>query len=196
MSIWKDISKGIADFAPTIAQSILPGPVGGIASIGIKALTDKLGITEEEAKDPKKIKKAVENITADQALSLKKEENEFLIKMESLGIDKRKLYNSEMQSARDREIKTGDSKDLKTIAWVFIIGFFISVIAMFVLLGFSSKLGMSAAVFAAVCTQVGNTIGMLSAKVNQILSYFFGDSASGSSMGKELTKTLNKNIYK
>lgn len=193
MGIWDSISKSIAEFAPTIAKAILPGPVGGLASLGIQALTEKLGLTSDA--DPKDIEKAVKAMTHQEALELKKEDNAFTLRMEELGVDRQKLFNSDRSSARDRDLKSGDGST-KKIAWVFIVGFFLSAVGVFVLLGFSGKLGLSDIAFTAIVSLSSGLLGQLGSKVDQILSFFFGDSENGNTMGKELTKTIAKNINK
>jgi hypothetical protein len=189
-NIWKSISEGIADFAPTIAKTILPGPIGGIASLGIKALTDMLGLTSEEAKSPKAIKKAVENMTPELALELRKENNSFLTKMKELGIEEHKLFNDGRASARDREVKTGQS--IMPITWVFIVGFFITIMAIPCMIIWGS--GLKPMVFTALMSTLNLIVGLLGGKVAQILSYYYGDSENGNTMGKQLTKTLDNNL--
>ena len=170
---WKNLVRTVA---PGLATA-LGGPLAGAAVQTISsAVLGKPDGTEEE------VAVAVASGGADALLKLKEAENTFAIKMKELGVDLEKVHSGDRASARDREVKTGDRATPRVLAFV-IVGGFLSMVAS-VLLGKVS--GITDPVAAGM---IGTLIGYVSAKADQVISYYFG-SSSGSA---EKTALLAKN---
>lgn len=163
---WQNVIKTVAPWIGTA----LGGPLGGMA---VGAIADALGLPE---KTTDAVKQALAGVTAEQMLALKKADLDFQAKMQELGfthIEKlAELEFKDRDSARNREIQTRDNTN-KILAFV-IIGAFIAMVGA-TLMGWTKAESVLA----------GTLIGYLSAKAEQVLSYYFG-STSGSSRKTEL----------
>lgn len=158
---WKSI---VGTVAPTIATA-LGGPLAGMAT---KAIAGALGLAEDTDADA--VAAAVSNATPDQLLALKQADQAFGVRMRELDIDLERIAAGDRDSARKREAATGDWTP-KVLAFVIIGGFF-GVVA-FVLGKGMTGMDAAAAAFA------GTLVGYVSAKAEQVVSYYFG-SSSGS----------------
>lgn len=158
---WKSI---VGTVAPTIATA-LGGPLAGMAT---KAIAGALGLSEDTDDDA--VATAVANATPDQLLALKQADQTFAVRMRELDIDLERIAAGDRDSARKRETATGDWTP-KVLAFVIIGGFF-AVVA-YVLGKGLNDMDAAAAAFA------GTLVGYVSAKAEQVVSYYFG-SSSGS----------------
>jgi len=158
---WKNLVRTVA---PGLATA-LGGPLAGAAVQTIStAVLGKPDGTEEE------VAIAVASGGADALLKLKEAENAFAIKMKELGVDLEKVHAGDRNSAREREAKTGDVWTPRILAAT-IIGGFLAMVAS-VLLG--KVTGITDPVAAGM---IGTLIGYVSAKADQVVSYYFGSSA-------------------
>jgi hypothetical protein len=158
---WKNLVRTVA---PGLATA-LGGPLAGAAVQTIStAVLGKPDGTEEE------VAIAVASGGADALLKLKEAENAFAIKMKELGVDLEKVHANDRASAREREAKTGDVWTPRILAAT-IIGGFLAMVAS-VLLG--KVTGITDPVAAGM---IGTLIGYVSAKADQVVSYYFGSSA-------------------
>jgi hypothetical protein len=158
---WKNLVRTVA---PGLATA-LGGPLAGAAVQTIStAVLGKPDGTEEE------VAIAVASGGADALLKLKEAENAFAIKMKELGVDLEKVHAGDRNSAREREVKTGDVWTPRILAAT-IIGGFLAMVAS-VLLG--KVTGITDPVAAGM---IGTLIGYVSAKADQVVSYYFGSSA-------------------
>lgn len=158
---WKSL---LGTVAPTIATA-LGGPLAGLATkgiIGALGLGDGAGEAEISA--------ALSGATPDQLLAVKKADQQFKLDMERIGVDLERIAADDRNSARDRE-KTVKDATPKVLATVIIGGFLGTVF--FVLAGYVE--GLKDPLTAAL---VGTLIGYVSAKADQVVSYYFGSSAS------------------
>lgn len=157
-----DWKKTLAAVAPALATA-LGGPLAGVAT---KAISE--AVLGKPDGDEAEIAAAIQSGGADALVKLKEANNQFLIRMRELDLDLDKLLvNAEVgdrANARQREAQTGDSWTMRTLA-ALVIGAFIAVVWA-VLFGGSAVDGALA----------GTLIGYLSAKADQILSYYFGSS--------------------
>jgi hypothetical protein len=112
---WKSIVGAVA---PTIGTA-LGGPLGGMAA---QAITGALGI-KTDAKEGD-IARAVASATPDQLLAIKKAEIEFAKRMRELDIDLERIAAGDRDSARQREVRTGDHWTPRILACVVTVGFF------------------------------------------------------------------------
>lgn len=163
---WKSIVKSVAPMLGTA----LGGPLGGIAGA---ALSKALG--GEGKADEAVLAEAVKNATPEQLLAIKNADYAFKIQMEELGyksaIDLEKIAYEDRNSAREREIKTGDSWTPRVIAGIVVFGFLWSVY--YVLSGRVAGLKDPATI-----GMIGTLIGYISAKADTIIGYYFGSSSS------------------
>ncbi len=158
---WKGI---VGTVAPTIATA-LGGPLAGMA---VKAIGGALGLGDGASE--RDVATAMASATPDQLLALKKADQDFAVRMRELDIDLDRIAAADRDSARRREVDTKDWTP-KVLAFVIIGGFF-AVVA-YVLGKGMTGMDAAAAAFA------GSLVGYVSAKAEQVVSYYFG-SSSGS----------------
>lgn len=153
--------------APTVATA-LGGPLAGIA---VKIVADKLGIPEATQES---VVDALTNgkLTSEQLaglkqaeLELQRQENELQFKFAELDVQREKIASDDRASARMRE---SDTKDItnRVLAGVIVAGFLAT--AFGVLSGVADGVDSVLA---------GTIIGYVSAKADQVVSYYFGSSA-------------------
>ena len=160
MKDWKDL---IAAVAPTIATA-LGGPMAGFA---VRTLSNTL-LGHENGSEAD-IVQAINVSGPDALLKIKEADNAFAIRLKELDIDIEKIGVEDRASAREREVKTGDSKTLRVLAAMVMGGFLVSV--WFVLTGQAKGLSDPS-----IAATIGTLIGYLSAKADQVVSYYFGSS--------------------
>lgn len=159
---WKKI---VGSVAPTLATA-LGGPLAGVAVKTIAGqLLGKDTATEEE------VEKAVLSSDPQSLLRLREIDLEFQKFISDAGIKLEEIAASDRNSARKREVETHDSWTPRVLATVIIGGFLWCVYA--VLSGYVKELKDPM-----IATLVGTMIGYTSAKADQIISYYFGSSAS------------------
>lgn len=162
---------------PWIGAAITGGPVG-IAGMALKTLNDKLGTKAKNAQDAEA---AFVNATPEQILALKEADNAFAIRMKELGIqeveDLEKIAAADRDSARNREIKTGDSWTPRLIAGAFVGGWF-----------FVQWFVLHHIVPAEMMPLVGRTLGTLDTVLGIIVGYYFGSSAGSRSKDETISK--------
>ena len=178
---WEKVGKNVAEFAPAIGAAI-GGPVGSVVGLGVRALCDLFGI-EPDAKDAaEQMDAALNSMTPEQAIALKKADQDFQKEMKSLDVDVFKYEVQDRDSARQREMKVG-SWDTRVLSWLIVGGFGVTVWA--VLSG-----NMSTVVDGMVA---GTLIGYVSSKADVVVSYFFGSSMGSKQktdqLGQALTRT-------
>jgi hypothetical protein len=150
--------------APTIATA-LGGPLAGLA---VEAVSKALGVDGEQAKamlDEGKM-------TADQIAQVKVAELELQKQAQALGLNFEQLAVEDRKSAREMQVAT-KSYLVPSLAIIIVISFIGVVVG--TLAGFS-KIESAMA---------GTLIGYLSAKAEQVISFYFGSSA-GSQRKDEL----------
>lgn len=172
---WKNLVKTVAPWIGTA----LGGPLGGMA---VGAVADALGLSErtEDA-----IKTAILGASPEQMLLLKQADQQFALRMQELGFQNTKdmeaLAVADRDSARKREVATGDIGTPRFLAGI-IVGSFLFMV-WYVLSG--KVEGLKDPVAAGM---IGTLIGYVSAKADQVVSYYFGSSAGSA----EKTKLLRQ----
>lgn len=155
---WKQI---IGTVAPWIA-SALTGPLGGMA---VGAAADALGLSE---KTESALKAAIQGVTPEQMMALKNADQAFELKMQELGFTHierlEELAAQDRASAREREAKVADHTN-RNLAY--------AVLAAFIAMATVTLMGWAKAE----SVLAGTIIGYLSAKAEQVLSYYFGSTA-------------------
>lgn len=166
-----DWKKTVSAVAPALGKALtVVNPMAGLAMQAVSAaFLDKPDGSEDE------IAAAVASASPDQLLLLKQADNQFQIDLERIGVDLAKIAQQDRDSARKREVALGGYSN-QVIAGVLILGFFAVIYAIFkdksLLVGEAALL-------------VGVIFGQLSAKIDQIVSYFFG-STKGSAAKTEI----------
>ncbi len=158
--IWTGVTSLISTVAPTIATA-LGGPLAGTA---VSAITGALGL---DATTPaKEIVAAVQKADPETLLKLKQAEQDFQATLAKLDVDLERIAADDRASARDREKAVG-STAINILADIVIVGFFATV--GYVLSGRVGLTGEQGVL-------VGTVVGYVSAKADQVVSYFFGSS--------------------
>ncbi|MFN7726299.1 MAG: hypothetical protein ACK5QH_14625 [Rubrivivax sp.] len=169
---WKKIVGAVA---PTLATA-LGGPLAGMAAAAVSdALLGKPNGTDAE------IATALQAGGPDALLRLKQADQAFAVRMQELGIDLERVHANDRADARGREVKTGDKATPRVLAGLIVGGFLLMV--WFVLAGHVG--GLKDPVAAGL---IGTLIGYVSAKADQVVSYYFGSSAGSA----EKTALLGK----
>lgn len=165
-----DILKKIA---PTAATMLL-GPLGGMA---VSAIGEALGIDEPTQE---KIEQAFTGgqLSGEQIAAVKLAEVALKQRLAEFNIRAEELVVEDRQGARQREMKVGGIT-VPLLAWV-IVGAFVGMAAG-VLFG-----GMKADSVIA-----GTIIGYMSAKAEQVLSYYFGSSRGSEEKTGLISKMTN-----
>lgn len=159
---WKKI---VGTVAPTLATA-LGGPLAGIA---VKTIATQLLGKEDATED--EVEAAILNAQPQTLLQLKQIEFEFKKTMVDAGVKFEEIASADRSNARSREIDAKDSWTPRVLATVVIGGFLYCVYAVFSGYIVDLKDPM-------IATLVGTMIGYTSAKADQIVSYYFGSSAS------------------
>lgn len=162
---WKRI---VGTVAPALATA-LGGPLAGVA---VKTIGDKILGKPDATED--EVAAAVAAADPNMLIKLKEIDAEFNKAMLDAGIKLEEIAAGDRASARLREVNTHDSWTPRVIATVVIGGFLFCVYA--ILGGHVQDLKDPF-----VSGLIGTMIGYTSAKADQIVSYYFGSSASSKS---------------
>lgn len=148
---------------PTVATA-LGGPLAGVA---VNFIADKLGLEE---KTVEAVQAAISGATPEQLVQLKQIDADLQKYFAGLGIKLEEVAAADRASARDREVKSGDRLTPRILATVIVSGFLCTV--WYVLSGQVQALKDPVA-----AGLIGTLIGYVSAKADQVVSYYFGSSA-------------------
>lgn len=172
MSInWKTI---VGSVAPVLATA-LGGPLAGVA---VKTIaTQVLGKPEATQQE---VETAVLEADPQMLLKLRTVDLEFKKTMLDAGVKLEEIASADRNSARDREVKTSDHWTPRILASIVMGGFLGCVYA--VMSGYVQ--GLKDPMVAGL---VGTLIGYCSAKADQVVSYYFGSSASSKSKDETLS---------
>jgi hypothetical protein len=167
---WKDIAGAVGKAAP-ILGTLLGGPAGGAVG-GL--IASALGT----GNDPAEVQAALAN--PDAAIKLREVEARRQVELEALAVDMAKAElaasTADRASAREREVKTGDTLTPRTLAMLVTVGFF-GVLAWLLSYGKPDTGGDALLVM----------LGALGGAWASIISYYFGSSA-GSAAKTEILK--------
>jgi hypothetical protein len=160
-----DWKKVVGTVAPTLAAA-LGGPLAGVA---VKTIATQL--LGEEGASEQQVAEAIASANPQTLIRLREIDTEFKKTMADMGVQLEKIAADDRNSARVREVQTGDHATPRILATVIIGGFLWS--AYYVLSGRIASLKDPT-----IATMVGTIIGYTSAKADQVVSYYFGSSAS------------------
>lgn len=157
MKLLDSFGSLLRQVAPTIATA-LGGPVAGMA---VRALS--VGLLGRDDGNENDLAAVLAAATPDQVTEIKRIDADFQVKMKQLDIDLEALVVSDRKSARD--MQTQVRSNLVPALAIFIVVSFVSV-TVATLLGYTKIDSVLA----------GTLIGYLSAKAEQIISFYFGSS--------------------
>ena len=163
-----DWKKTLGTVAPTIATA-LGGPLAGLA---VQAIGGIFGLGDNPTED--QLKTAMQGATPADFLALKKAEQDFLVRMEELGIERERLIYSDKDSARKREMEVKD----KTPAILGLTCILLTVLmeGWVLLQGYPEQIPGEV---------IGRILGTWDAATMAVLYYYFG-SSSGAARKDEL----------
>lgn len=168
---WKQI---IGAVAPSLATA-LGGPLAGVA---VKAIaTQMLGKPDASEEE---VETAVLTADPKSLIELRRIDGEFKKAMSDAGIQLERIAADDRASARQREVSTHDIWTPRVLAAVVLVGFLYCIYAVLngKVVGLADPL---------VAGMVGTLIGYASAKADQVVSYYFGSSASSKAKDKTLS---------
>ena len=177
---WKNIVGAVA---PTIATA-LGGPLAGLA---VRTLSNTLLGHENGSED--EISAALSGASGDQLVRLREADVNFQTTMKSLDVDLERIAAQDRTSARQRETITGDVWTPRVIAAMVLGGFLFSVA--WVLTG--QVKGLTDPVIVGI---IGTLIGYVSAKADQVVSYYFGSSAGSSAKTSAMADAMANGVKK
>ena len=177
---WKGIVRAVA---PTIATA-LGGPLAGL---GVKALSDALLGHSEGTEDD--IARALSAASNADLVKLREIDAQFAAQMKALDVDLERIAAADRDSARRREAASGDAWTPRMIGTLALGGFLWSVY--WVLSG--NVTGMTDPTTVAL---VGTLVGYVSAKADQVVSYYFGSSAGSARKTEAMSEAMEKGIRK
>ena len=167
MNILNTAKEILGVVAPTLGTA-LGGSMGGMAG---KMIADALGVDNNE----KAISDAISNATPEQLAQIKKIESDFKVQMKALDIDLERIAASDRDSARRREIETGDKIP--------------AVIAILTMVSFFAYIGAVTFWDAARGADVGFVniaVGWLGGTASTVVAYYFGSSSGSAKKDKML----------
>jgi hypothetical protein len=173
---WRDVVGAVA---PTIATA-LGGPLAGAA---VKTLSNVLLGHENGSESD--LAAAIGTASPDTLAQIKKAESDFQIRMRELEIDVDRIAAADRDSARKRESSTGDFWTPRIIGGLTLGAFIWAVWA--VLSGYVRGLTDPAVVGI-----IGTLIGYVSAKADQVVSYYFGSSSGSKEKTQAMSDALSK----
>lgn len=117
---WKD---AVGKIAPVLGMA-LTGNLPGAAASAIGAIADALGL---DAKTPEAVEAAMKGMTPEQAVALKRADQEFALaqikELNRAAEESERIASQDRDSARKREIAVMDSTP-KILAYIVTVGFF------------------------------------------------------------------------
>jgi len=187
---WKDLANKFFKFAPMVG-TVLGGPAGAAAGGLISIIGNAFGLTPEET-TPEKINHL---LATDPQAAIKMAEIEAnnKVELQKMILEQERIRLADVASARAREVeitKATGKRDINLyiLSYLFIIGFFVSIITMLVL-SLSGKLPESMPDY--VVFLLGSLFGTLTSGTGAVIQYFFG-SSMGSSKKSEFIEKIEK----
>lgn len=158
----KDIGGSIATYAPALGAALAPvtGGMSAVIGSGIGILGKVFGLGDKP--DPDALKQAI-STDPQAALKLALADKEWQLQMYQAETDRLKVQIDDIKSAREREVAVKDNVN-RNLAFIIVVSFIVMV-------------GGTLAGYAKVDSALmGTLVGYLSAKAEQVLSYYFGSS--------------------
>ena len=144
------------------------GNVPALVAMAASQLSQSFGTDIAPTADA--IVKAVQGATPEQLLSMKQADNDFAIKMQAMGFahleELQQVAATDRADARNREIKTGDSRTPQILAALVLVGWL-------TVQGFL----LTHVIDASMRELIARVLGTLDSALTLVLSYYFGSSA-------------------
>lgn len=173
--ILKAVGGGGGDLLAVIAPTLATAAGGPLAGMAVTKLMGGLGINVDDVDADKHLDAVLQNPTAEQLTTIKQIDADFKKEMGKQQIDLERIVAADRDSARNREIQTGDNTN--------------KVLAFAVTAGFFGVLGMLA--FAELpegTRQIVNImVGFLGAGFGSVMQYYFGSSKGSKDKTAALT---------
>ncbi|EKD22656.1 MAG: hypothetical protein ACD_84C00020G0004 [uncultured bacterium] len=208
-----DIKTAIGSYAPILAKMLL-GPLAGGA---VGSLVEVLGLTPSgnQDKDVDAIGKVIQsgNLTPDQIMAIKKEDQRHAEIISQQGIDLTKINNDHIQAMKAFEMQeaglvvddvknarehNANSKEMWYFAW-FVMGIF-AIVMISVLVGCYFLLEKTVAVnpnlAVAIAGLVGSVVGYVAANAQTVINFIFGGSIGSRNSAKGLADSTKQAIGK
>lgn len=167
---WDDVRDVVATVAPTVATA-LGGPLAGMAVGQLsEALLGRRDATEAEIRD------AIRMATPDDLLKLRTLEQDFRLKMQEAGVKLERIAADDRDSARRRQIETGDATP--SLLGVCIVAGFFGVLTLVIFYDLPEGGGDVFKIL----------LGSLGAMTVQVGNYFFGSSAGSAAKNRMITE--------
>lgn len=163
---WKNLVKTVA---PALGTA-LGGPLGGMAARAVAG-----AVLGNEDAGEKELAAALAGASPDILLKLKEADQQFAVRMRELDIDLDKIAAADRDSARQRQVQSGD-RTPQHLAYIYTLGLFAMLIALTI---------AGDRIPDAVMPLLQTAAGVLFAMVYASKDYFFGSSA-GSKQKTEL----------
>jgi hypothetical protein len=178
MSGFTDKAKAvIAAVAPTIGTA-LGGPFGALAGA---VLAKALGVDTKDAESA--VTAAIATGDPEVLLKLKTAEQDFIIKLEELGIQRDKLAFDDLANARAREVSLRDSTP-KQLAWMIIGGFLVvSAAQLIAMIGWAEQVNK---IPSQGWLLIGNISGYLANEAKQAAAYYFGSTIGSKEKDRDI----------
>lgn len=177
---WKAIVKAVA---PSIATA-LGGPLAGL---GVKAISEALlGHSNGTEAD---IAKAMADASGPDLVKLREIDAQFAAQMKALDVDLERIAAGDRDSARKREVQSGDAWTPRIIGGMALGGFLWA--TYWVLSGQVAGLTDPTTV-----ALVGTLVGYVSAKADQVISYYFGSSVGSARKTEAMSDAMQKGVTK
>ncbi len=182
----KSLGQTVVNAAPFLGAALgtaFGGPAGtALGTLAGNALKKAFGV---ETDDPAALKAAIEQ-DPQAAAKLAMAELEFKMELQRMDNDLTKAFLSDVQSARDREVKVVQAtgkKDLSTevMAWLIILGFFTVLI-----------LRMCIQIEPGQTENVGMLIGCLITMTTTIVAYKWGSSRGSAEKSATISEAMRK----
>lgn len=151
----------LKQLAPT-AATLLSGPMAGMAVDAIGKALGMSDATKEQVKDVL----TSGTVTGEQMAALKQVEADLKLRLKELDVDLEKIQAADRDSARNREIKTGDSWTPRVIALV-----------VFIVWGAVNWKLFNGTISGDMRELVARALGTLDATLMAVIYYYFGSSA-------------------
>jgi len=149
------------------------GNVPALVAMAASQLSQSFGTDIAPTADA--IVKAVQGATPEQLLSMKQADNDFAIKMQAMGFahleELQQVAATDRADARNREIKTGDSRTPQ-------------ILAALVLVGWLTVQGylLTHVIDGSMRELIARVLGTLDSALTLVLSYYFGSSAGSAEL--------------
>lgn len=182
MSFWTSIADAVGGVAPTVATAlggVVGGPLGaGLAGTATRALSHAL-LGKPDASE-EEIQEALRT-DPDALAKVRIAETELQAELARQGVKLEQVHSEDRQNARHHANLARQSGDntARILAYLLVAGFLCVILAvLFAPINIEDK------------TLLGMLVGYLSAKADQVVSFFFGSSAGSKDKDKAMQKAV------